>query len=82
MAYYPTTDKGQMEYWADEALRSMRSAIANPNPGTIEDFALLDAVRFTRCAVGHAFKVRRDLRPPTLYRVGTLTVIYTRNHAT
>ena len=71
---YPTTERGQLTYWAKEMLKAIERAIANPQPSTFEDHALLDAIRFTRCAVGHAFKVRKGLRPPLLQPVGFLVI--------
>lgn len=44
-------------WWGDQCIRAIRDAVAHPRPATIEDLALLHAVRSARIALWHALKV-------------------------
>ncbi len=44
-------------FWGEEAIKSLREAIANPRYVTREDLALFHAVRAARIAWWHALKI-------------------------
>ena len=63
---HPVTEKIDFQnhrtmaaWWGDQCIRAIRDAIANPRPTTIDDLALLHAVRSARIALWHALKVGR-----------------------
>lgn len=54
----PTSDVGWAQHWGDEAVRSIRAAIAHPAYTTVEDLDLNYAIRAAVLAWWHACKAK------------------------
>lgn len=53
-----------LAYWADELVRAIARAVANPAPTTVWDHDMLQVIRCARSAHGRAIRVRPSLREP------------------